>query len=71
MTSQAAAQAYAEREVFESCLRAATAATAAGLPDLIRSVALLTGLRSLEVDMGWMMTEELMSVKVRPHKRLC
>ncbi|MEW5298053.1 MAG: hypothetical protein WDW36_001215 [Sanguina aurantia] len=61
---QAAAQAYAEREVFESCLRAATAATAAGLPDLIRSVALLTGLRSLEVDMGWMMTEELMSVKV-------
>ncbi|MEW5311993.1 MAG: hypothetical protein WDW38_003658 [Sanguina aurantia] len=62
--SGAAAQAYAEREVFESCLRAATAATAAGLPDLIRSVALLTGLRSLEVDMGWMMTEELMSVKV-------
>ncbi|KAK9829677.1 hypothetical protein WJX72_007299 [[Myrmecia] bisecta] len=58
---QATAAAYAEREVLEACIRAVAEAPHS-VAVVLRPLATLYALRRLELDLGWFLTEGMLSV---------
>ena len=58
---QATAQAYAEREVLEACMRQVGEGPAA-VAEVLRPLVALYALRRLELDAGWLLSEGLLAL---------